>query len=412
MHLTKRQRAEYDMRTLIVLLTGCMAAATPGAAAGQSGDMASAVNSFAADLYGQARGYEGNLFVSPYSVSAALAMVYAGTGGESAAEMRETLHFPAEPEELPALLAQLDIEIRGKAEESGIVLHTANSLWPSVDAQIRPDYLELLDQTLGAKPVPLDYARETEASRRRINNWVEDHTQDKIQDLLTPSSVTPLTVLVLVNAVYFKAPWETPFDPSLTQKRPFYAAPGKAEDVDTMYRKGRFAYADLPAMQVLRLPYAGGAFTMTLVLPKKPGGLEAIEAGLTLQKLGQWPEACAIGEVIIFLPKFTMTWGTKNLRKALEALGMECVWDPERADFSGIFADEDNCLDGVYHKTFVEVNEEGTEAAAATAATMKRLAMPAERPAVFRADHPFLFYIRCETTVAILFLGRLADPTE
>lgn len=393
----------------LVLAAGLAMAAPPEETVGTL-ETAAAVNALAVELYQQLDGEEGNLFLSPYSVSTAMAMVYAGTRGATADEIRGALHYPAPPEELPAFLGALDGEIREAAAESEIALHTANSLWPDANVEILPAYLELMEGTLDAEPNAMDYRHHAEGARKTINAWVKKQTQDKIQDLLQSGSITPDTVMVLVNAVYFKAMWASPFNSKATRERPFHLDAGEAKDVDTMYQKGHFAYGDLSEAQVLKIPYADGVFSMTVVLPKKVGGLAALEADFSAERLKEWTAACAVQDVRVYLPKFTMTWGTKDLRDALTAMGLQRVWRGD-ADLSGMFEEDGNFLDGVYHKTFVEVNEEGTEAAAATAAVIARTAMPAEPIPVFRADRPFLFVIRHEATGTILFIGRVVDPS-
>jgi serpin B len=240
---------------------------------------------------------------------------------------------------------------------------------------------------------------------------VESKTQQKIKELIPQGVLTVLTRLVLANAIYFKGDWAVQFDGKATAKAPFHVAPGETVEAPLMSQKNQFGYAELGELQVLALNYKGKALSMVVLLPKKPDGLAALETSLTPANLEKWTRNLPAREVQVFLPKFKMT-SQFRLNEKLRALGMTDAFDESKADFSGLDGRKQYLfITAVLHKAFVEVNEEGTEAAAATAVVIGLRSAPA-RPLVFRADHPFLFLIRDNRTGSILFLGRVVDPAK
>lgn len=242
---------------------------------------------------------------------------------------------------------------------------------------------------------------------------MEAKTQDKIKDLIQSGNLDPLTRLVLVNAIYFKGNWASPFDPAHTAEGAFVVAPDAEVRVPLMAKLQRIPYAEFEEVQIAKLPYAGAGLSMLVVLPREKAGLAALEARLTPDVLAAWRAGLAERDVRLVLPKFKLTWGAFELNGALKALGMLDAFSDTQADFSGMDGRPAWLYIGlVLHKAFVEVNEEGTEAAAATAVVMRARAMRPSPPVEFRADHPFLFLIQEETTGAILFLGRVADPSK
>ena len=369
-------------------------------------------SAFALEFYVKLRGEAGNLFLSPYSISSALAMTYAGARGNTAAEMQQALHYTLGPDGTHPAFRELQARLEALQAAGDIQLAIANSLWPQKDYPFRPEYLDLIKSEYGAGITPLDYPGDTEGARQTINRWVEDKTREKIKDLIAPGSLDPLTRLVLVNAIYFKGNWASPFKPEQTTPADFFVTPEAPVPAPLMTQTRRFPYAEFDDCQVLKLPYVGGDVSMLVVLPREKDGLAVLEAQLTPEKLAEWRADLVEREVRVFLPKFKLTWGAARLNQPLLALGMADAFSETRANFSGM----DGQLNWLYiglvlHKAFVEVNEEGTEAAAATAVVMKARAMPVPPP-VFRADHPFLFLIQEEETGAILFLGRVVDPTK
>jgi serine protease inhibitor len=366
---------------------------------------------FACDLFGQLRSQPGNLFLSPYSISTALAMAYGGARGDTASQMASALHFSLPPEQLHPAFADLQKGLNAVQQKGQVKLAVANSLWPQKGYEFLPAYLALCEKQYGVTIQPVDFVHETETARKTINTWVEKMTNDKIRDLFQPGVLDPLTRMVLVNAIYFKGDWDKPFSKGLTQTAPFHLSPNQTVDAPLMRANGKYRYAETPDIQVLELPYAGHDLSMLILLPRQVDGLAALETSLTLEKLAAWRKDLATRPVQLWLPKFKLE-SQFSLNAKLAALGMTDAFT-DRSDFSGMDGKHDLFLSAVVHKAFVEVNEEGTEAAAATGvAVAGRAMMRPEEPVVFRADHPFLFLICDQKTGSILFLGRLADPAR
>ena len=365
-------------------------------------------NQFAFDLYARLRDQPGNIFLSPYSISTALAMTYAGARGETAEQMAGTLHFTASPERLHGAFRALVGQINGRGEDRPYTLAVANALWGQEGDPFRPEFLRLLAEDYGAGLRRVDF-RSGEQARRVINEWAEGQTGGKIKDLLQPPHPTPDTSLVLTNAIYFKGDWAGPFPKGATKDEIFTVTEDKRIPVPMMRRVGRLGYLDGGGFQALALPYAGDALSMVVLLPKETGGLAEFERSLTAEALSDWLAKLRPHRVDVALPKFKVEAGFE-LQKALSAMGMPVAFSGD-ADFSGINGRRDLFISAVIHKAFVDVNEEGTEAAAATAVLMPRSAAARPEPLMtFRADHPFVFLIRDKPTGSILFLGRVTNP--
>jgi serpin B len=393
-----------------------LAAALPLTSAEQPAADARAVvqgnNAFAFDLYGQLRSKEGNLFFSPYSISAALAMTSAGARGQTLDEMTKTLHYPAQETLHPGFQA-LTAGLNGDPNvRRGYQLSTANALWGQEGFGFRPDFLKLTRDHYGAGLREVDFGDEPTA-RRTINAWVEKETHDKIKDLIPPNLLTADTRLVLTNAIYFKGDWASQFKKDRTRDEPFFLADGKQVKTPLMHQTGTFGYAETATCQALELPYVGKDLSLLVLLPTKADGLAALEKGFSADTVnGVLGRLRATQDVDVTLPKFKTT-AAFRLEAELMALGVKRAFGGG-ADFSGMAGSPgDLFISSVVHKAFVEVNEEGTEAAAATAVTLggTSSAVPPPKP-VFRADHPFVFLIRDNKSGTILFLGRLADPTR
>jgi serpin B len=366
---------------------------------------------FAVDLYGQLRTGGGNVFFSPYSISTALAMAYGGARGETKKQMAQALRFNLPPDKIHPAIGVLETNFRVVQQQGNVKLAVANSLWPQKGFAFLPDYLALCREYYDSSVVPVDYRGHTEAARKTINDWVEARTNRKIVDLLKPGAVDASTLLVLVNAIYFKGNWASPFKTNLTTDEPFYVSPEKSVTAPLMRQTHYFGYAESHGLQVLELPYAGDDLSMIILLPRTVDGLGHLETELTAQHLTSWTENLPRQKVNVFLPKFKVT-SEFSLAKTLAALGMSDAFTAQ-ADFSGMDGRQDLFFSGVIHQAFVEVNEQGTEAAAATAIMMVGSMAPlhSQPIPVFRADHPFLFLIRNNRDGSILFLGRITDPT-
>lgn len=371
-------------------------------------------NAFALELYSELKSAEGNLFLSPYSISSALAMTYAGARGNTAAEMEKALHFGRGQAGTHPAFAALQARLAAAENQGNVRLAVANSLWPQAGYPFLPEYLKQVKDAYDADVAPLDFKGDVEGARQTINQWVARQTQEKIRDLIGRGGLDPLARLVLVNAVYFKGNWASPFKPEQTAPADFYVSPETTVPVPLMVQARKFAYAEFDGGQVVQLPYAGNGLSMLVVLPQEKDGLAALEAQLTPERLAEWRRQLHARAVCVYLPKFKMKWGTAALNGPLQALGIVDAFRDARADFSGMDGQPRWLYVGaVLHQAFVEVNEGGTEAAAATAVVMEARAMRPQAPPVeFRADHPFLFLIQEERTGAILFLGRLADPAK
>jgi serpin B len=399
---------------LVLPLAGVAAQTSPSATADQTAVVESN-NAFAVALYGQLRSQDGNLFFSPESISTALAMTYAGARGDTASEMAKTLHFTLPPERLHPAMGALLSDLN--AAHKGYQLRVANSLWAQQDYVFLPDFLKLTKSDYGAGFNQVNFKGATEAARLTINQWVEQKTENKIKDLLQPGILDPLTKMVLTNAIYFKGDWRTPFPKAYTQDEDFHLSPAQNVKAPLMHLTKGFDYLDGGTFQALAIPYESGDLSMIVFLPREIDGLHDLEESLTASHMKQWLNQLHwVPEVILTMPKFKMT-RQFGLAGTLGAMGMPRAFDKNAADFSGMTGNRELFISAVIHKAFIDVDEKGTEAAAATAVVMARpTAMPPRfqppPPPVFRADHPFVFLIRDNRSGGILFMGRVTDPTK
>jgi serpin B len=366
-------------------------------------------NQFALDLYRQLAARDGNLFLSPFSISTALAMTYGGAEGKTAEEMGSVLRFPFGRERLHPAFAALLKEVKS-GEWQDYQLNVANGLWAQRDYAFKEEFKSLVKTNYGAELRELDFAAAAEEARQLINAWVEKQTQGKIEDVIGPGSITALTRLVLANAIYFRGRWADPFREQATENAAFRVTPQQEVTVPMMRRQEEFEYLETGSFQVLRLVYKGGNLSMIVFLPRKVDGLPEFENSLTTDKLAGWLTKLDWREVRVFLPRFRVT-SAFTLNEVLSAMGMQQAFDAKAADFSGLTGGKDLFLSLVIHKAFVDVDEKGTEAAAATALLAPTAAARSPLPpAVFRADHPFLFLIHDQRSGSILFVGRVTNP--
>lgn len=364
---------------------------------------------FALDLYQKLRTIKGNLFFSPYSISTALAMTYAGARGNTETQMAQTLHFTLDQSALHSAFAALETRLKNVQEKGDILLSVANALWPHMGYPFLKAFLTLTKEFYGVSITPVDY-HNPETARQQINTWVEEKTQTRIKELIPPGILDALTRLVLVNAIYFKGNWASQFAKARTQTAPFLVTPSQKVEAPLMTQEHPFKYGKTDRLQILELPYVGNDLSMLILLPHEVNGLAELETALTAPNLEKWSSHLWETEVRIFLPRFKISLGVK-LHNTLASMGMVDAFNGSKANFSGMDGSENLYITAVLHKAFVEVNEEGTEAAAATAVVMglRGLTLP---PPIFRADHPFVFLIRENHTGSILFLGRVVDPTR
>lgn len=377
-------------------------------------------NAFALALYGQLFQRPGNLFISPFSISTALAMACAGARGETADEMSRALRFTSSEETLHLSFAEL-LQRLNAAGGGEYEMAVANSLWGQEGAPLRDLFLEHVAMYYGGGMNVVDFRGGSESARAAINRWVEEKTRQRIRNLIPPGGVDIDSRLVLVNAVYFKGRWWRPFHEAATRPEPFHLEGGGKVQAPLMHQQVVIQYMAARDFQAVDLDYRGDDLSMLVLLPNKKGGLRDLEKSLSERMLKECVRQMRAHEVKLFLPRFRITWGTEEIGEHLRALGMRLAFARFQADFSGINGqepphEESLFISAIFHKTFVEVNEEGTEAAAATAVAtpLAGAALHYKPPPipVFRADHPFLFAIRDRRSGTLLFLGRVADPTR
>jgi len=385
-------------------------------------EVVNANNQFAFDLYSElAKTEKDNIFYSPYSISAALAMTYEGAKGKTAEEIKEVFHFP-ETSVLRPNYAAIYNKINEDNKE--YQLSTGNALWVQQDYLLLNDYSEAVERYYGGKASNVDFIKETEKSRQTINSFIEEQTNNKVKELIPAGQVDHLTRLVITNAIYFKGTWEWEFDKSDTRDKDFYITPENVVKTPMMHMdsdKATFNYADLEKLQILELPYKGDKISMLILLPKQGEAydyekgeeitynynLEDIE--LSSEKLNEYKSEMQETKLsAIYLPKFK--FDTKYFMvSTLSEMGMPTAFSMQ-ADLSGIDGSQNLYIQNVIHQAFVQVDEKGTEAAAATSITIGfKSAMPSN---VFTADHPFIFIIQEKETGNILFMGRMTDPTK
>ena len=391
---------------------------TPAASQADTLSTAASLQAFGVDLYRllATDAGDGNLVFSPSSIVTALAMTYAGAAGSTAEEMATVLHFALEGDALHQALNSLDTALESRSfqqknpdgKEEGVLIKTANSLWGQKDTVFEQIFLDTLAANYGAGIRLVDYQTEAEEARQAINAWVADETNEKITDLIPEGALDALTRLVLVNAIYLDATWRSQFDPQLTFDGSFTTLGGDSVTTPMMNQQTRFPYASGDGWQAVDLPYVGEQVAMTLIVPGE-GRFDEVEdrlvGGLIDEVVGSLGEG---PEVDLTMPKFEFRTQA-GLNEALTTLGMGAAFDPEVADFSGMTKQESLFISDVIHEAYIAVDEEGTEAAAATAVIMELTAMP--QVVELYIDRPFLFALRDLETGALLFLGRVADPS-
>jgi len=369
---------------------------------------------FAFDLYHAIQDTEGNLFFSPYSISTALAMTYAGSRGETESEMADTLRFTLPQDLLHGAFNSLDQTLSQRGEgaqakdDKGFRLNIVNAIWGQTGYGFLDRFLDLLAENYGAGLRLLDFSRAPEEARVTINKWVSEQTEERIPELIARGLIDELTRLVLTNAIYFNAAWQYPFVEEMTADGPFYQLDGSVQTVPMMNQTETFGYLEGDQFTALELPYDGMELSMLVLLPEKDA-FDQVQAELNPDLLQTIADGIQYRSVALSMPKFEFD-SDLSLADTLAEMGMPAPFGG-RADFSGMTGDRDLFISDVIHKAFVSVDEAGTEAAAATAVIMKRLALPKD-PVEVSLDRPFLFLIRDIETNAILFLGRVVSTIE
>jgi serpin B len=435
----------YGMALLSIMAAAAGGPAGEGKPAGPDPDtkvVAEGNNRFALQLYQKLRGDKGNLFLSPYSISAALAMTYAGARGATQEQMAQVLCFPtakhvAQPpsageqritpegggatraealqarepmsqDQFAQVFGKMIKDLNAQGAGGKYELRIANALWGQKDYKFLPEFVNLVERQYGGALRNVDFVTAAEQARQTINAWVARQTNDKIKDLIGPGVLDALTRLVLTNAIYFKGNWASQFEKDQTQDEPFMLLDGKKAQVPMMNQQTRFGYNEADSLQVLEMPYKGQELSMVILLPKSMDGIKGLEQELTAENLTKWLGGIRRRQVIVAVPKFRMT-SKFSLAQVLQSMGITDAFTG-KADFTGMATRRELFLSAVIHQAYVDVNEEGTEAAAATGAVVGVTSVgPGETP-VFRADHPFLLLIRDVKSGSILFLGRVMNP--
>jgi len=411
-------------RSLFVLmfgvLIGCNNKPTPDdrVIEADGADIARAVDgntAFAFDLYAKLRKQSGNLFFSPYSVSTAFAMTSAGARNDTSKEMVKVFHFDLDPDKFHPTYEALTAKIQ--RNPVGYDLRVANALWGQKDFGFKQPFIELVKKHYGAGLREVDF-HQAKAASDAINAWVAEQTKNTIPSLVDPSDFNELTRLVLANAIYMKGQWASSFKKDDTMESFFYLEPGKPIRVPMMGQCNEFDYLEEATFQAVRLPYEGKKLSMMILLPVKADGLPAFEEMLTPANLNLWAGKLKETRINLYLPRFTMAQSL-NLGDTLSSMGMPSAFQDGKADFTGMTGpnpSEPLHISKVVHKAFISVNEEGTEASGATAVILeKKDDSPRIKPKVppeFRANRPFFFVIRDNSTGSILFMGRVMEPKE
>lgn len=372
--------------------------------------LADANNRFALELYQQGNDAAGNFAISPYSVFSALAMTYAGARGQTEAEMTRVLHLPFDQAGNHAAAGALRTALLDAASAPACTLSVANRLWGQKGYHYLETFLETTRASYGAELEPMDFQHEPGAARLRINDWTLEQTHGKIPDLLPDGSITDLTRLVLTNAIYLKARWKLPFNPRSTKDGAFHLTKTETVQVPMMSNSGHFRYARRDGVQILALDYVASRQSMVILMPDDLDELHQIGSHLTIETLASLVAATEVRNVSLTLPRFRAT-ASLGLEKVLGQMGMPTAFQQMGADLSGMDGTRDLFISAVVHKAVVDVAEEGTEAAAATAVVVAmRSGMEVIDRVAVTIDHPFLFLIRDEATGCILFVGRVVNP--
>jgi serpin B len=378
----------------------------PEAYAQQVGELVQGNTAFALDLYGELKAQTGNLFFSPYSISTAMGMIWAGARGETEAQIAQVFHYPYGQDALHQTFGELQRSLDTGIGYDLYRLDIANRLWGQTGYPWSEPFLEITRVDYGAELVEADIQHDQETVRQAVNTWASERTAGKIPELLQPGLITPLTRLILANAIYFKGTWVSRFDTGQTRTQSFRLSSAQSVDVPMMHQTGKFGHLSRNGLSILELPYNGQDIAMVVLLPDDVDGLPALEAALTPDEIAGWLADLATEKVVVALPRFTFC-SKGSLAGPLSAMGMPLVFSETDADLTGMATAEYLYLQFLVHEAFVAVDEEGTEAAAATAGGTGTTSAP---PNDFIADHPFLFLIRDRVTGSVLFMGRVADP--
>ena len=363
---------------------------------------------FALRMHQELSSIEGNLFFSPYSISSGLGMTYAGARNNTEKEMKEALHFPGRREELFRSFGELQEALTAVQKTGDIKLSIANAIWAEKNYKFLPGFMDLVEKEYKSTLSLADFVGNADAVRNTINAWVEEQTHHKITNLISQGVLDALTRMVLVNAIYFKGDWASQFKKDHTQEQEFYVTADERVKAKMMFQRGTFRLAENADTQALEMPYKDNALSMLVLLPKQKDGISKLEETLTTEKLSGLVATLRKTTVEVTFPKFKVET-QYDLIPSFKSLGMRDAFTGA-ADFSGMDGTKDLNISAILHKAFVEVDEKGTEAAAATTVVIALTSAPSYSR--FNADHPFLFLIRDNATGSILFMGRMVNPND
>lgn len=363
---------------------------------------------FGQELFVELSATEGNFIFSPFSISTALAMTYTGARGNTEKQFCNVLHFDPNQKKFHGEVKKLRDGIM-KLNSEEIAVNVANALWGESGMKVLDEFQNTLKVNYGAGLQFVNFAKETEKCRKTINAWCEKETKEKIKELLKPGSLDASTALVLTNAIYFRGNWAVKFDTAKSYPGNFYVSKENFSPVVFMKQKAKFNYYEDSLMQAVEITYSGNNLSMIIFLPVSKDGIKEVEKALVTDKYNSIISAFQSKEINLSIPRFTFT-SEFELGKVLSKMGMSLAFTGA-ADFSGITGGRDLHIDKVIHKAYIEVNEEGTEAAAATAVVMTK-SLRINKEVIFKADHPFIFFIRNKTPESVLFSGRFINPGE
>jgi serpin B len=408
-------------RPFLLALLGCILLLRPATSHAQVQSLVASNTAFALDLYGELATNEGNLFFSPYSISTCLAMIYTGAAGNTEAQMSDVLGFETNQQQFASLFGDLQSELETNQEPNVIELNIANALWTQIGFPFLPSFLDTATNQYQANVNQANFITNAAAVTEEINDWVAQETQNKIQNVLAPGSINANTVLVLANAIYFLGTWTEAFAETNTSNEPFYLSTNIQVEAPMMHQLApnegggggsgiAFNFMETNDFQAIALPYGSNQVSMVILLPSQIDGLPQLEQQLTPAFLAGVLAQMTPRFIEVYLPRFTLE-SVFDLADTLAEMGMPDAFTPFVADFSGIDGAEDLYISFVRHEAWVQVNEAGTEAAATTVIGVVTGVAPPPRP-VFRADHPFIFLIQDTQSGSILFMGRLANPSQ
>jgi serpin B len=420
------RRRGVNVRQGLLALLAFVIVSVPAAVTAQVQSLVASNTAFALNLYAELSTNTGNLFFSPYSISTCLAMLYAGASGNTEQQMSQVLGFGTNQPQFASLFGELQSELEAEQETNAIELNIANALWTQEGFPFLPSFLQTATTQYQASVNQADFTTSADAVTQTINNWVAEETQNKIQNTLSPGLINTNTRLVLINAIYFLGAWTEAFAGANTLTQPFYLSATNQVDAPLMHQPApefegapnftgiKFNYMGTDDFQAIELPYASNQVSMVILLPSQIDGWGQLEQQLSPAFLSNVLAQMTEQYVEIFLPRFTLE-SSFDLSNALATMGMPDAFTPGVADFSGIDRTNDLSISQVIHKAWGQVNEVGTEAAAVSVGVVgvsAGIGGSVSFPPVFRADHPFIFFIRDTQSGSVLFLGRLANPSQ